>query len=305
VSKVEVDQKQPNTNLDTEAHSPWYEAWKRLRRNKLAMVGLAITAIFVIVAVFAPLIAPYNPRYSPVMEDGKVELSLQGPTWQHPFGTDKLGRDIFSRIVFGARISLMVGLLTQTIAVVIGVPLGAIAGYYGGVVDDIISYLVTVFLAFPFLLFCIAILAVFPEPGVDKVFLALGLVSWPRIARIVRGQVLSVKEEEFVEAVQSLGAKDGRIIFKHILPNCLAPIIVTVTLGVAGAILAEAGLSFLGLGTQPPTPSWGIMLNTGREYLRATPRMMLFPGVAIAITVMGLNLFGDGLRDALDPKMKD
>jgi peptide/nickel transport system permease protein/oligopeptide transport system permease protein len=239
------------------------------------------------------------------MEDGKAELSMQRPSLAHPLGTDKLGRDILSRIIYGSRISLMVGFFTQVIALAIGVTLGALGGYYGGIVDDIVTYLINVFLAFPFLLFAIAIMAVFQNPSVDKVFLALGLISWPRIARIVRGQVLSIKEEEYIEAVKSIGASDARIIVKHVLPNCLAPIIVTVTLGVAGAILAEAGLSFLGLGTQPPNPSWGLMLDTGRQYLRAEPRMMLFPGLAIAITVLAFNLFGDGLRDALDPKMKD
>jgi peptide/nickel transport system permease protein/oligopeptide transport system permease protein len=306
VSEIEVKQENMKANqAEDEVHNPWYEAWKRLRRNKLAIFGLAITLLVVVVAIFAPWIAPYDPAHSPVMQEGKVELSMQGPTWSHPLGTDKLGRDILSRIIYGARVSMMVGFLTQAIALVIGVTLGAVAGYYGGLVDDIISYLVQVFLAFPFLLFAIAIMAVFQDPGVDKVFLALGLITWPRIARIVRGQVLSVKQEEYVEAVRSVGANDFRIILKHVLPNCLAPIIVTVTLGVAGAILAEAGLSYLGIGTQPPTPSWGLMLNNGRQYLRGEPRMMLFPGLAIAITVLAFNLFGDGLRDALDPKMKD
>ena len=303
--KAQVEEEQGIKQMSEEAHSPWYEAWKRLKRNKLAMIGLGITTTLLIVALLAPLIAPYNPRYAPVVEDGKVELSLQGPSWAHPFGTDKLGRDIFSRVVYGARISLMVGLLTQGIALVLGITLGAIAGYYGGLIDEAVSYLIQVFLAFPFILFAIAIMAVFTEPGVDKVFLALGLISWPPLARIVRGQVMSIKEEEYIEAAQSLGASDFRIIVKHVIPNSLAPIIVTVTLGVAGAILAEAGLSFLGLGTQPPRPSWGVMLKTGQEYIRSYPHMIWFPGLAIMIAVMGINLLGDGLRDALDPKMKD
>ena len=303
--KTEIKEEQQVNQLAEEAHSPWYEAWKRLKRNKLAMIGLTITTVLLIVAIFAPLIAPYNPRYAPVIEDGKVELSLQGPSWAHPFGTDKLGRDIFSRVVYGARISLMVGLITQGIALVLGITLGAVAGYYGGWIDEAVSYLIQVFLAFPFILFAIAVMAVFSEPGVDKVFLALGLISWPPLARIVRGQVMSIKEEEYIEAAQSLGASDLRIIAKHVIPNILAPIIVTVTLGVAGAILAEAGLSFLGLGTQPPRPSWGVMLKTGQEYIRSYPHMIWFPGLAIMIAVMGINLLGDGLRDALDPKMKD
>ncbi|GAB6138235.1 ABC transporter permease [Halanaerobaculum tunisiense] len=290
---------------EAEVHSVWRDAWRRLKKNKLAMLGLWVTIFLFIVAALAPVIAPYDPYYSPVMEDGKVELSLQGPSWTHLFGTDKLGRDIFSRIIYGARISLFVGFATQAIALVIGITLGAIGGYYGGLVDDLVSYLINVFLAFPFLLFVIAVMSVFQDPGIDKVVLALGILGWPRLARIVRGQIMSLKEEEYVEAAQSLGASDFRVIFKHLLPNCLAPIIVTVTLGVAGAILSEAGLSFLGLGAQPPEPSWGLMINTGRQFLRGEPRMMLIPGAAIMITVLGFNLFGDGLRDALDPKMKD
>ncbi|GAB6099254.1 ABC transporter permease [Halanaerocella petrolearia] len=302
---LEQNSQETENQEEVETHSPWKDAWGRLKRNKLAMFGLGVTITLIIVAIFAPWIAPYSPYYSPVMEDGKVELSMQGPSLAHPFGTDKLGRDIFSRIIYGARISLMVGFVTQVIALVIGITLGAVAGYYGGVVDDIISYLIQVFLAFPFLLFAIAIMAVFQDPGVDKVFIALGLVSWPGLARIVRGQVMSLKEEEYIEAAQALGASDFRIIFKHLIPNCLAPIIVTVTLGVASAILAEAGLSFLGLGSQPPNPSWGLMLSTGKSYLRSEPRMMLFPGGAIMLTVLGFNLFGDGLRDALDPEMNE
>ncbi|PRX32650.1 peptide/nickel transport system permease protein/oligopeptide transport system permease protein [Orenia metallireducens] len=288
-----------------EVHSPWRDAWRRLKKNKIAMVGLYVTIALILVAVFARWIAPYDPYFSPVMEEGKIELSMQGPSLEHPFGTDKLGRDIFSRIIYGAQISLTVGFITQAIAIVIGIVLGALAGYYSGLVDDIISYLINVFLAFPFMLFAIAIMAVFQDPGIEKIFVALGLISWPGLARIVRGQVMALKEEEYVEAAKSLGANDFRIIFKHVIPNTLAPIIVTVTLGVASAILAEAGLSFLGLGAQPPTPSWGLMLSTGKEYLRSYPRMMMFPGAAIMITVLAFNIFGDGLRDALDPKMKD
>ncbi|WP_051412088.1 ABC transporter permease [Halonatronum saccharophilum] len=295
-----------NINLpEAKVESPWKDAWRRLKKNKMAMIGLVIMVAVVIVAVFAPFIAPHDPFYSPVMEDGRTELSLIGPTWNYPFGTDRLGRDLFSRVVYGTRISLMVGIITQMIALSIGIPLGALAGYYGGWVDEIISYLINVFLAFPFILFAIAIMSVFQDPGIDKVFIALGIISWPGLARIVRGQVMALKEEEYIEAAKSLGANDARIIFLHVIPNCLAPIIVTVTLGVAGAILAEAGLSFLGLGAQPPTPSWGLMLSTGRAYLRSNPYMMWFPGLAIMITILGLNLFGDGLRDVLDPKMKD
>ncbi len=298
-------EKNISVNDNKQVHSPWVDAWKRLKKNKMAMLGLVVTITLIFVAIFADYIAPYDPIFSPVMEEGKVELSMQGPSLEHPFGTDKLGRDIFSRIIYGARISLTVGFVTQVISLVIGITLGAIAGYYGGLVDDVVSYLINVFLAFPFMLFAIAIMAVFQDPGIEKIFIALGLISWPGLARIVRGQVMALKEEEYIEAAKSLGASDFRIILKHVIPNTLAPIIVTVTLGVASAILSEAGLSFLGLGAQPPTPSWGLILSTGKEYLRSDPRMMLFPGLAIMVTVLGFNLFGDGLRDALDPKMKD
>ncbi|MCK8815799.1 ABC transporter permease [Natroniella sulfidigena] len=290
---------------EVEKYSQWKDAWRRLRKNKMAMIGLGITLVVIFVAIFAPLLAPHDPYYSPVMEDGQAELSMQGPSLSYPLGTDRLGRDILSRIIYGTRISLIVGVITQLIALAIGITLGSVAGYYGGIVDDVISYFINVFLAFPFLLFAIAIMAVFQDPGIEQVFLALGLVTWPGLARIVRGEVMSLKEEEYIEAARSLGAKDFRIMTKHVIPNCLAPIIVTVTLGVAGAILAEAGLSFLGIGAQPPMPSWGLMLNAGRDYLRSDPRMMWFPGLAIMITVLGLNLFGDGLRDVLDPKMRD
>ncbi|SDC30381.1 MULTISPECIES: nickel transporter permease [unclassified Candidatus Frackibacter] len=285
-------------NQELEIYSPWRDAWRRLKKNKMAMVGLGVIGLLVIIAIFAPYIAPHDPL--------KVDLmnSLQPPSDEFPLGTDRLGRGIFSRIIYGARISLRVGLITQSIALVIGITLGALAGYYGGWVDEIISYLINVFLAFPFLLFAIAIMATL-GPGINNVFLALAIVSWPGLARIVRGQVMSIREEEYVEAVKSLGANDVRIIFKHLIPNCMAPIIVTVTLGVASAILSEAGLSFLGLGAQPPTPSWGLMLSGGRSFIRSNPGMMIYPGLAIMITVLGLNLFGDGLRDVLDPNMKD
>ncbi|SJZ40045.1 nickel transporter permease [Selenihalanaerobacter shriftii] len=293
VQKESMQQKE-----EVEIYSPWREAWRKLKKNKMAMVGLGITVLLVIVAILAPYIALHDPL--------KVDLmkSLQPPSSEYPLGTDRLGRGIFSRIVHGARISLRVGLITQSIALIIGVTLGALAGYYGGWVDEVISYLINVFLAFPFLLFAIAIMATL-GPGINNVFLALAIVSWPGLARIVRGQVMSLKSEEYVEAAKALGANDFKIILKHLIPNCMAPIIVTVTLGVASSILAEAGLSFLGLGAQPPTPSWGLMLSSGRSFIRTNPGMMVYPGLAIMVTILGLNLFGDGLRDALDPKMKD
>lgn len=272
--------------------------WKRLKKNKAAMLGLAITIGLVLVAIFAPVLATHDPY--------KVNLAhaMKAPGQNgYLLGTDQLGRDMFSRLLFGARISLQVGIVTQGISLVIGLIMGALAGYYGGKVDEIISYLINVVFAFPSLLFAIAIMATL-GPGLNNIFIALGAVSWPGLARIVRGQVLQLREKEYIEAIRALGGNDFTIIIKHILPNCLAPVIVTVTLGVAGAILSEAGLSFLGLGAQPPAPSWGLMLAMGRSYVTSKTWLTIYPGAAIMITILGLNLLGDGLRDALDPRMK-
>lgn len=274
------------------------KVWKRLRRNKMAMVGLVITSLLILLAILAPVIAPHDPYEVKLMD------SMKAPGEDgYLLGTDQLGRDQFSRLLYGARISLRVGMITQSISLAVGLFMGALAGFYGGKVDEAISYLINVFFAFPSLLFAIAIMATL-GPGLNNIFIALGAVSWPGLARIVRGQVMQLKEREFVEAIRALGGNDFLIILKHILPNTLAPVIVTVTLGVAGAILSEAGLSFLGLGAQPPEPSWGLMLSMGRTYVTTKPWLTIYPGLAIMITILGLNLLGDGLRDALDPRMK-
>lgn len=283
---------------EVKINNPWRNVWQRLKNNKAAIVGLIITLMIIIAAIFAPYMAPHDPLEVDLMK------SLQAPSTEYPLGTDRLGRCIFSRIIYGARVSLQVGFITQSIALVIGIVLGSLAGFYGGWVDEVISYLIQLFLAFPFLLFIIAIVAAL-GPGIINVFLALAVVTWPGLARIVRGEIMSIKEEEYVQAIEALGANDVRIIFKHLLPNCLSPIIITVTLGVAEAILAEAGLSFLGLGAQPPTPSWGLMLSSSRSFLRTHPSLVIYPGAAIMITILGLNLLGDGLRDALDPRIKN
>ncbi|MCK4260382.1 MAG: ABC transporter permease [Halanaerobiales bacterium] len=272
--------------------------WKRLRKNKMAMVGLLITLTLIVLALLAPVLAPADP-YAVNLRNALKAPGEDG----HLLGTDQLGRDQFSRLLYGAQISLRVGLITQSITVVIGIFMGALAGYYGGKVDEIISYFINVFFAFPSLLFAIAIMATL-GPGLNNIFIALGAVSWPGLARIVRGQVMQLKEREYIEAVKALGGNDFQIIMKHIIPNCMAPVIVTTTLGVAGAILSEAGLSFLGLGAQPPTPSWGLMLATGRTYITSKSWLTIYPGLAIMFTILGLNLLGDGLRDALDPRLK-
>jgi len=296
---------------------------RRLARSGLALFGMVVVIVLVLTAVLAPVISPHDkamqyrsatkaPPMSRIPTE-EIENEFRGvppgqfrPARTNLFilGTDKFGRDILSRILYGAQISLIVGVLAEIIAILIGVTIGALAGYFGGFLDSLLMRVTDTFFAFPSLLLAIGILAVFEKPGLFTIFVALGVVGWTSIARIVRAQVLSVKEEDFVEAARAMGASDARIILRHILPNSLAPIIVVGTLGIAGNILAEAGLSFLGLGVQPPTPSWGIMLAEGRNLIESAPWICIFPGLAILFTVLGFNLLGDGLRDALDPRLK-
>ncbi|HLN61977.1 MAG TPA: ABC transporter permease [Symbiobacteriaceae bacterium] len=282
----------------TGGRSPLVTAWRRLRRMPGPMIGLTIFSILVLMAIFAPLLAPHDP-----IKDANVMNAFAKPGKEFLFGADHAGRDVLSRLLYGARISLTVGLVVQAVSLTIGTTLGLLAGYYGGWLDDVISGITTVLQAFPGLLFAIAVMAVL-GPGLYNVFLALGLVGWPTVSRLVRGEVLALREREFVQGAKALGAKDIRILFKHLLPNCLGPMIVVVTLGIGGAILSEASLSFLGLGTQPPTPSWGAMLAAGRNNLWDAPWLTVYPGLAIFLTILSLNLLGDGLRDALDPKLK-
>jgi peptide/nickel transport system permease protein/oligopeptide transport system permease protein len=267
------------------------------------MFGLSLVVILILVAIFAPLITPYSPYEQLIWTEGK-KAQLAPPSKEHWFGTDIYGRDIYTRVVYGARISLQIAFASTIISVVIGVTLGAIAGYYGGRVDDFISWLINVIFAFPFLFFVLAIVAYLP-PSLTIMYFAIGFVNWAEIARVVRGQVLSIKTKEFVEAAIALGARDFRVIFRHILPNVLAPVIVQATLGMGSIIMLEAGLSFLGFGVQPPEPSWGYMIDQGRQYLMAGKWWWsVFPGFAIMMLVLGFNLLGDGLRDALDPRLK-
>ncbi|MBI4266482.1 MAG: ABC transporter permease [Acidobacteria bacterium] len=260
----------------------------------MARVGAVIVGVAVLAAVFGPWLAPYDPAAQ------ELALRLEGPTGLHWFGLDELGRDIFARILSGARISLLVGLVVVGVSSTIGILLGSVAGYVGGRIDEVISRAIDILLAFPGLLLAIAMVAVL-GPSLTNVVLALSLIGWVGYARLVRGQVLRSREFDFVQAARALGATTPRILARHIIPTTLPAVSVQATLGMGGAILAEAALSFLGLGVQPPTPSWGTMLNYGRGHLLDAPHLTVFPGLAIAILVLGFNFLGDGLRDALDP----
>ncbi len=273
------------------------EIWRELRHNRLALVGGGVVALLVVVGTLGPWISPYDP----IAQD--LAKSLQGPSAAHWFGTDSFGRDILSRVLYGARVSLLVGVASQGIAFALGVFLGVVAGYYGGRTDNLVMRFADVTLAFPTLLLLIAITAAF-RPSLVVVFVAIGIVGWAGLARLVRAQALVVRELDFVQAARALGVPDARLLGRHVLPNCLAPAIVAVTLGMAGAILLEAALSFIGLGAQPPTPSWGSMISDGRDFLRTAPWISVFPGLAIGLVVLGFNLFGDGLRDAMDPRLR-
>jgi peptide/nickel transport system permease protein len=261
----------------------------------MTRVGLAIVLVAVLAAVFGPALTPYDPAAQ------TLSARLDPPSRAHPFGLDELGRDILARLVAGARVSLIVGLVVVSVSSLIGMTVGAIAGYFGGVVDDAISRVVDVLMAFPGILLAIALVAVL-GPSLTNVILALCVIGWVGYARLVRGQALRAREFEYVQAARALGAGSARVVAFHVLPTAFPAVIVQATLGMAGAILAEASLSFLGLGVQPPTPSWGTMLDAGRSHLFDAPHLTLFPGIAIALLVLGFNFLGDGLRDRLDPK---
>jgi len=261
------------------------------------MIGSIVMVVVIFMAIFAPLIAPYDPVY-----DADLMVAEESPSLSYIFGTDEHGRDIFSRVVYGARISLSVGIITQLINSILGIVLGLIAGYFGKWVDDLIMGLTNIMLAIPSIIFALAIMALL-GPGLINVFIALGFTNWSYTCRIVRSQTLSTKNLNYINAARALSYSNFNIMFTQILPNIVGPILVIATLGASGAILIEASLSFLGLGTQPPMPSWGGMLATAREQLFTAPWISIFPGMAIFITVLGLNLLGDGLRDALDPHM--
>jgi peptide/nickel transport system permease protein len=266
-------------------------------RNRLAVAGLVILALLVIAAVLGPTFAPYE------INDISISDRLTGPSATHWFGTDELGRDVLSRVIVGARVSLLVGFIAVGIALVVGVPIGLVSGFYGGAADSLLMRMMDILFALPAILLAIAILAVL-GPGIVNAMIAIGIVYIPIFARITRGSVLTIKQSVFVRAARSLGATDARILRSHILPNVMAPIIVQTSLSLAFAILAEAALSFLGLGVQPPAPAWGRMLAEGRGFFEQAPWMAIFPGLAIVVTVMAFNFVGDGLRDALDPQQR-
>ncbi|HEX2788228.1 MAG TPA: ABC transporter permease [Ignavibacteria bacterium] len=356
-AKDEANDKMVVIPDDGIGHSLWYYSWKRLKRNKLAMSGLWVLVMLVIVAIFAPFIAPFNPNdqilefsTKPIGFKGdvlvkkeldqngetqyiaikgiisqtdnsitytdynnqqqtisKAELNPENPYKQLTFllGTDRFGRDVLSRLIYGSRISLTVGLISESIAIILGLLFGSIAGFFRGPADKFIMWLINVVWAFPSILFVIAISVVLGK-GFWQAFVAIGLTAWVDVARIVRGQIFSIRESEYIEATKAVGFKSPRIIIRHILPNCLGPVIITGTVGLATAIIFEASLSFLGLGVQPPTASWGNMIYDGYKYLIAGSNwgLAVFPSIAIMITVFSVNLFGDGIRDALDPKLK-
>lgn len=281
----------------TRARGPMADTWRRLRRNRPALAGAAIVALFFAVAAAAPLVAPYDPI------EGKLGERLLAPGATHWLGTDELGRDLLSRVIYGARISLQIQIVAVGIALLVGVFLGVLAGFYGGRLDNVVMRCMDVLLAFPGIFLALAIIAALGT-GLGNLMLAAGIYSIPQFARIVRGSVLSLKEREFVEAARALGGGSGRMILRHLLPNSMAPIIVQTTLRMATVLLTASGLSFLGLGVQPPTPEWGAMLSNARSYLIVAPHAATIPGLAIMVVVVGFNLFGDGLRDSLDPRLR-
>jgi len=282
----------------TRSQNVYATTLRQLARKRTALFGLALILLLVLTAIFADVISPHDPIAT------YVDATMAPPSARFPLGTDMLGRDVLSRLIHGTRVSLYVGVFSLVLAIFVGIPLGVISGFYGGVIDNCIMRVMDVILAFPIFLLAIVIMVIL-EPNVLNVVIALGIVRIPIYARLVRGSVLATKELQYVEAAHALAVRDPRLLFRHILPNCMAPLIVTSTLSVGTSIIVEASLSFLGLGTQPPTPSWGWDLKSNLLLVEIYPWTALFPGVAIFLTVLAFNLFGDGLRDVLDPRLKD
>lgn len=275
--------------------SPYREFWERFTTNRFAAAGLVVIVVLFVLSLAAPLATPFSPD---TIDAWHVLLP---PSANHWFGTDELGRDVFTRVVYGARVSLKVGFVAVGIAVVIGTVIGLFAGFYGGWIDSVLMRMVDIMLCFPTFFLILAVIAML-EPSIWYIMVIIGLTGWMGVARLVRAEVLSLKSRDFILAARVLGASDLRIIFRHILPNALSPVLVSATLGVAGAILTESALSFLGIGVQPPTPSWGNILTSGKDYIEFAWWLSLFPGVAILVTVLSYNLVGEGIRDALDPR---
>ncbi|MDR7419692.1 MAG: ABC transporter permease [Armatimonadota bacterium] len=270
-------------------------AWRRFRRHRGAQVGLGVVVFFALLALFAPVVAPYSPT------DADLAQRLAPRSAAHWLGMDQQGRDLLSRIIYGGRVSLVIGVIAVGVAAVIGLPLGAVAGYRGGWVGQVLMTLIDILLSFPAILVAIIIVALF-GPGIRNAMIAIGVSQMPVYARLIRGEVIKLRSETFVEAARAIGLSERRVLIRHVLPNAVGPIIVQSTLNLAGAILSAAYLGFLGLGAQPPTPEWGAMLSDGRTYLRTAPHVAIYPGLAVMLVVLGFNLFGDGLRDALDPR---
>lgn len=272
--------------------------WIRLSRNKLALLGGVIVLFLALTAILAPWLSPHDP--------GEIDVTriLEAPSREHPLGTDQLGRDVLSRMIWGSQISLLVGFVAVGILSIIGVFLGSLAGYYGGWIDSVIMRFVDIMLCFPTFFLILAVIA-FVSPSIWAIMIVIGVFGWMGVARLIRAEILSLKEREFILAARSQGGGDLRIIFRHLLPNALSPVLVSAILGVAAAILTESALSFLGIGVQPPTPSWGNMLTAGKDNIDIAWWLSLYPGLAILITVLGYNLLGEGIRDALDPRLRD
>lgn len=283
----------------TKKHGQLYDIWRALLKNKTAVAAMIFIIILVFVAIFADVIADYNT----VVIKNNVSQRLQPPSKAHWFGTDGYGRDIFARIVHGTRISLQIGIITTLMSMVCGIIVGSVAGFYGGKVDSIIMRACDIFMSIPAILMAMAIVAALGQ-GLFNLMIALTVTTIPTFARIMRSQILTIRESEYVEAARASGSSDAAIIFEHIIPNAIGPLIVQATLGVATAILSAAGLSYVGLGVEPPRPEWGSMLSEARSYMRQYPYLLLFPGVMIVLTALSFNLFGDGLRDAMDPRLK-
>ena len=279
------------------ARGYYQESWKILKRNPVAMTCLVIVILLTLIALFAPVIAPYDP------DAIDMPMKLAPPSAEHWFGCDEMGRDILSRCIYGCRISLSVGLVSQLIALVIGYFMGVCAGYFGGKVDSVISFMIQVFSSLPDLLLAMALMFALGR-GLVNLYIALGVLSWAKTARLIRGTVLQLKEKEYVQACRIDGGSSLRIIMRHLLPNCIPTLIITVTMGIPSAILSEASLSFLGLGVRSPMASWGAMISSSKTFIRTSPFYSLFPGFCIIITVIAFNMLGDGLRDALDPKLR-